>query len=176
MPGRPLPKSKLYEENRLFMATTILIIATSRSALFKIKRATRARSETRLPCRSSPFVSVLPVVGPADSHESLPSASHDNTFFARPPREERGPQEAAYPAFCAPRAPSAERRAVCTKQWLGQSPTGVRDAPMDGSRPVIGDDLDWEYNISFRYLRQNFASSIQWQSCPRSPFESVHIF
>ena len=52
---------------------TILIIATSRSALFKIKRATRARSETRLPCRSSPFVSVLPVVGPQiPMNRSLP--------------------------------------------------------------------------------------------------------
>ena len=176
MPGRPLPKSKLYEENRLFMATTILIIATSRSALFKNK----ARySGTKRDSLALPFLSFRLGAScnrSADSHESLPSASHDNTFFARPPREERGPQEAAYPAFCAPRAPSAERRAVCTKQWLGQSPTGVRDAPMDGSRPVIGDDLDWEYNISFRYLRQNFASSIQWQSCPRSPFESVHIF
>lgn len=176
MPGRPLPKSKLYEENRLFMATTILIIATSRSALFKIKRATRARSETRLPCRSSPFVSVLPVVGPQiPMNRSLPPRT--TILFSRGLPEKRGVhKKRPTRAFCAPRAPSAERRAVCTKQWLGQSPTGVRDAPMDGSRPVIGDDLDWEYNISFRYLRQNFANSIQWQSCPRSPFESVHIF
>ena len=167
------------------MATTILIIATSRSALFKIKRATRARSETRLPCRSSPFVSVLPVVGPQiPMNRSLPPRT--TILYSRGLPEKRGVHKKrptrlsalrALPArSAAPRPPRGPPRAVCTKQWLGQSPTGVRDAPMDGSRPVIGDDLDWEYNISFRYLRQNFASSIQWQGCPRSPFESVHIF
>lgn len=158
------------------MATTILIIATSRSALFKIKRATRARSETRLPCRSSPFVSVLPVVGPQiPMNRSLPPRT--TILFSRGLPEKRGVHKKRPTRLSALRALPARSAGRCARSsgW-GKAPPGVRDAPMDGSRPVIGDDLDWEYNISFRYLRQNFASSIQWQSCPRSPFESVHIF
>ena len=138
MPGRPLPKSKLYEENRFFMATTILIIATSRSALFKIKRATRARSETRLPCRSSPFVSVLPVVGPQiPMNRSLPPRT--TILFSRDLPEKRGVHKKRPTRLSALRAlpaRSAGRRARSSgwgkapraseaPQWMGADPSYV---------------------------------------------------
>ena len=135
MPGRPLPRSKLYEENRFFIATAILIIATSRSALFKIKRATRARSETRLPCCSSPFVSVLPVVGPQiPMNRSLPprttilfreasqrregSTRSGPPGFLRSARSQRGAGRCARSSGWgkAPRAPE-------TPQWMGDDPS-----------------------------------------------------
>ena len=153
------------------MATAILIIATSRSALFKIKRATRARSETRLPCCSSPFVSVLPVVGPQiPMNRSLPPRT--TILFSRGLPEKRGVHKKRPTRLSVLRALPARSRAVCTKQWLGQSPTGAKDAPMDGSRPVIGDDLDWEYSTPFRYLRQNFSNSVIAQDISKQLFEA----
>lgn len=120
------------------MATTILIIATSRSALFKIKRATRARSETRLPCRSSPFVSVLPVAGPQiPMNRSLPPRT--TILFSRGLPKKRGVHKKrptwlsalrALPARSAGRCARSggwgkTPRAPKTPQWMGADPSQV---------------------------------------------------
>lgn len=103
------------------MATTILIIATSRSALFKIKRATRARSETRLPCRSSPFVSVLPVVGPQiPMNRSLPPRT--TILFREASQRREGSTRSGLPGFL--RSARSQRGA----------PGGVHEA-MAGAKP-----------------------------------------